>query len=280
MGVAKRSDEGPSVADLADLADFWQVSLRAARRAPATLTVYERGVAQYLAYCRAEAIEHPIQRRALDAWMAALAEKGMSGNSARSRLTAVRQFTKWLLDEEEIPRNPFVDMTQPALDEQITEPLTAAQIKALMATCESPATVTPERKFLDVRDAAILQVMIETGLRAGEVCGLVGEDVRWKDNPATVAVRKSKTRRARTAPISPQAAQRVGKYERAAPLGVRRRRRPRFGCPPAAARCSIKACMTRSASEPEKQGSRDSTRTSCATPRRTVGLRPAARSRA
>lgn len=216
MGVAKRSDEGPSVADLADLADFWQVSLRAARRAPATLTVYERGVAQYLAYCRAEAIEHPIQRRALDAWMAALAEKGMSGNSARSRLTTVRQFTKWLLDEEEIPRNPFVDMTQPALDEQITEPLTAAQIKALMATCESPATVTPERKFLDVRDAAILQVMIETGLRAGEVCGLVGEDVRWKDNPATVAVRKSKTRRARTAPISPQAAQRVGKYERAA----------------------------------------------------------------
>lgn len=216
VGVAKATDDGPSVEDLADLADYWQVSLRAARRAPATLMAYERGVAQYLAYCRANGIEHPIHRRALDGWMAALAQKGMSGNSARSRLTAVRQFTKWLLAEDEIPFNPFTDMAQPALDEQVTEPLSPDQIKAMMATCDPKPTATPERRFLDIRDAAILQVMIETGLRAGEVCGLARDDVRWKDNPATVTVRKSKTRRARSAPISPQAAQRVGKYERAA----------------------------------------------------------------
>ena len=222
--MAKATDDGPTVDDLADLADYWQVSLRAARRAPATLVGYERGLAQYLAFCRSEGVDHPIQRRALDRWMAALAEKGMSGYSARSRLTAVRQFTKWLLDEDEIPLNPFVDMKQPALDEQVTEPLTAAQIKAIMATCNTPPTATPERKFLDIRDGAILHVMIETGLRAGEVCGLAVEDVRWKDNPATVAVRKSKTRRARSAPISSQAAQRVGKYDRAS--RARRAKKP------------------------------------------------------
>lgn len=213
--MAKASDDGLSVEDLRELAEFWQVSLRAVRRAPATLMAYERGVAQYLAYCQEQSITHPIKRRALDQWMAALAEKGMSGNSARSRLTAVRQFTKWLLDEQEIEFNPFVDMKQPVLDEQVTEPLSPEQIRAILATCDTAAGTTPERRFLDIRDAAILQVMIETGLRAGEVCGLAEDDVHWKDNPATVTVRKSKTRRGRAAPISPQAAQRVGKYVRA-----------------------------------------------------------------
>ncbi len=209
-----------TVDELRDLTTFWRVTLRGAGRSDATITVYLRGVRQYLDFCEQKGHLHPINRRSLDAWLAHLRDGGMQGYTARSRLTAVRQFTKWLLREHEIDANPFTDMSQPVIDEKLTEPLDDDQIRALMATCKSPAEATPEIVYTDIRDAAIIQVMVETGMRASEVTGLSMDDVHWTGQPPTLSIRKTKTRRAREAPISAQAAERIGRYLRA------RRKRP------------------------------------------------------
>ncbi|REF30631.1 tyrosine-type recombinase/integrase [Calidifontibacter indicus] len=202
--------------DAAELVDAWLVHLRGMGKAEGTLVAYRRGVNQYLAFCREHGHDDPIRRRVLSAWLAHLRDaQQMQGYTARSRLTAVRQFAKWLLDEGEIDANPFVDMTQPAVDEKLVEPLTLDQIRALLATCATPKGATAERTYVDVRDAALIHVLAETGMRAGEVLALDLDDVHWKDNPAYLIVRRSKTRRGRTVPLSPQAADRIGRYVRA-----------------------------------------------------------------
>ena len=49
--------------------------------------------------------------------------------------------------------------------------------RALLATCR--IGLDPERAFLDVRDEALLRLMLETGLRAGELLALTLDDVHW-----------------------------------------------------------------------------------------------------
>lgn len=215
--MAKQPDDPGLTLDAAsELVEFWVVYLRGIGKSDSTLVTYRRGVEQFLAFCRAHGHEQPIRRRVLSAWLAHLRdEQGMQGYTARSRLTAVRQFTKWLLDDGEIEHNPFVDMPQPAVDEKLVEPLTSEQIAAMLAACVTPKGAGRERQFIDVRDAAMIHLLAETGLRAGELLGLDVEDVRWKEDPPHLAITKTKTRIGRPVPISAQAAARLSKYVRA-----------------------------------------------------------------
>ena len=213
-----RQPDDPSLAldDVEYLVDSWLVHLRGINKSDGTLVTYERGVRQYLAFCRSHGHTEPIRRRVLSAWLAYLRdEQHMQGYTARSRLTAVRQFTKWLLDEGEIEFNPFVEMSQPAVDEKLVEPLTLDQIQAMLKACASPKGATPERVYVDTRDTAIIHLLAETGMRAGELVGMLAEDVHWREAPPYLAIQKSKTRRGRTVPISAQAADRISRYDRA-----------------------------------------------------------------
>ena len=102
------------------------------------------------------------------------------------------------------------------MDTKLVEPLTEEQVRALLATCKTPKGATRERRFLDVRDDALIRLMVETGLRAGEVLALTVDDVRWKVNPPFLEVHKAKARRGRRVPFSAQAAIAVDRYARGA----------------------------------------------------------------
>ncbi|GGB19446.1 tyrosine recombinase XerC [Flexivirga endophytica] len=210
------ADPALTLEDASELVDDWLVHLRGARKSDGTLVTYERGVRQFLAFCAAHGHVDPINRRSVDAWLAHLRdEQKMQGYTARSRLTAVRQFAKWLLAEHEIEINPLVDMTQPAVDEKLIEPFTSEQIHALLKTCQSPKGATPERVYVDTRDAAIIRVLAETGMRAGELVELVIDDVHWKDADPYLLIRRTKTRRGRSVPLSANTAEALSRYMRA-----------------------------------------------------------------
>lgn len=215
--MAKQPEEpGLTLEAALELVEFWLVHLRGMGKSDNTLVTYRRGVDQFLEFCRTHGHDEPIRRRVLSAWLAYLRdEQGLQGYTARSRLTAVRQFTKWLLDEDEIDSNPFVDMPQPAVDEKLVEPLTDEQIAAMIAACQTPKGAGAERAYIDVRDLAMIHVLAETGMRAGELLGLDVADVHWKDSPPGLSITRTKTRQGRTVPLSPQAAARLGKYVRA-----------------------------------------------------------------
>ena len=105
-------------------------------------------------------------------------------------------------------------VTPPRLDTKVIEPLTDDEIRALLATCVSPKGAAKDRRFRDVRDAALIRLMVETGLRASEVVGLALEDVHWRDDPPFLIVRTAKSRRGRTVPFSAHASMAVDRYAR------------------------------------------------------------------
>ncbi|UIJ34505.1 tyrosine-type recombinase/integrase [Allobranchiibius sp. GilTou73] len=207
------SDSALTVDDVRQLADSWVVSLRAARKSAQTVAVYQRSVEQYLRWCEsADAL--PMRRRSLDGFIADLMENGREASTARSRLTGVKSLTAWLLAENEIELDPFSGVQRPKLDTKVLEPLTDDQIRAMLATCTLRTGIAKDAKFCNIRDEALLRIMVETGLRAGEVLGVAADDVRWRESPPYLIVRKSKTHTGRMVPFSATAALALDRYLR------------------------------------------------------------------
>lgn len=193
------------------LAESWQFALRAERKSPQTLKAYGDGVRFYLAWC----VEHradPFTRAALNLWVSELLDAGAAASTARSRQLAVRRFSSWLTDEGEIGVDPFLGVKSPKLDERVIEPLTDDELRALIKACTPPKGAEPKVALRYRRDEAIIRLMIDAGLRAGEVTALELDDLNL---PAGVAiVRRGKGGKGRTVPVGPEAALALDRYLR------------------------------------------------------------------
>jgi integrase/recombinase XerC len=71
---------------------------------------------------------------------------------------ALRRFFTWALDEELIDRSPMAKTKPPSVPVNPVPVLRLKQLKSLFATCRS-------RSFNDLRDRAIMLVLLDTGLR-------------------------------------------------------------------------------------------------------------------
>ena len=80
------------------------------------------------------------------------------------------------------------------------------QLRALFAACKGP-------DMRDRRDEAIVRLMLETGVRAGEVVAMEHGDVHLAGG--SVLVRRGKGGKGRTVPIGPHAGRALDRYLRA-----------------------------------------------------------------
>lgn len=199
------------VADAELLAQSWHLALRAQRKSPQTLKVYGDGVRMYLSWCAEKDVE-PITRAGLNLWVSELLDAGSAAATARSRQLAVRRFAAWLAEEGEIPADPFLGVKSPKLDEQVIEPLTDLELRALLKACQPPKGAEPKVALRHRRDEAMIRLMFETGMRAGEVIGLTLEDVDLANG--TAIVRRGKGGKGRVVPFGPDASLALDRYLR------------------------------------------------------------------
>ena len=66
-------------------------------------------------------------------------DAGRSPSTARIRQQAVRRYAAWLTAVGHLDTPPFQGMTSPKLDQPIVDPLTVAQVRALLQTCQGEA---------------------------------------------------------------------------------------------------------------------------------------------
>jgi site-specific recombinase XerD len=179
--------------------------LRAERKSPQTLKSYSDGVRLYLAWCATHP-EPALSRRSLVAWIASLLEGGAEAATARARQLAVRRFSAWLADEDEIERDDLVGVKPPRLDVKVVESLTENQLKALIKACGG-------KEFIDRRDEAIVRLMAETGLRSEELLSMTLPDTDL--TAGTTIVRKGKGGKGRTVSFNTRTGAALDRYLRA-----------------------------------------------------------------
>ena len=117
----------------------------------------------------------------------------------------MRRFSAWLAEEGEIEDDPLLGLKAPKLDAKVTDSLTDDELRRLIKACGG-------KEFRDRRDDAIVRLMAETGMRAGELLGLSVADVDLVRGMATV--RRGKGGKGRLAPFGPQTARAIDRYLR------------------------------------------------------------------
>ena len=203
--------------DLAALLPSWELALRAERKSPQTVKSYGDGVRRFLDWCTRTSHRPVLDRATVAAFVADLLEDGAEPATARARHLALRRFSAWLVDEDEADADLLIGSKAPQLDVKVVDPLSEAQLKALLAACAG-------REMRDRRDEALIRFMVETGARAGETVALTVPDVDLQ--AGTAVVRRGKGGKGRVVPFGPQTTRALDRY-------IRTRRTHRLAALPA-----------------------------------------------
>jgi site-specific recombinase XerD len=189
---------------LPELVDWWVESL-GAHTSARTRKLY-RGAADALVTWLQEAglgVDTVPGRAVIDRYFAEMRARPnkrtgrpLSPSYVNQHWRSLQQFYRWLAEEELIERNPFVSgMRQPPVPDRPIPVFTDDELTRLFKATEgkSPA---------DRRDRAIIRLMLDTGVRVGELCGLRLDHVDFSQKIILVV---GKASHARTVPFNAKA---------------------------------------------------------------------------
>lgn len=191
--------------DLPGLLPSWELHLRAERKSKQTIKSYGDGVRGFIRWCEANGQSPALDRNLVQGFIVSLLDGGAEPSTARARQLAVRRFSNWLVEEGEIAEDPLLGLKAPKLDQKVTDSLTDDELRLLIKACSG-------KEFRDRRDEAIVRLMTETAMRAGEVVGLDVTDVDLQRG--LVTVRRGKGGKGRISPFGPQTGTALDRYLR------------------------------------------------------------------
>ena len=119
-------------------------------------------------------------------------EDPLSAKSLRNVYIALRAFYTWLNKEFKLP-NPAKEITPPKFPQHVIQTFSKEDIEKLIKSCvySREAQTEVRHKFVmrrpsANRDQAILLTLLDTGLRASELCSLTVEDVDLKTGKVNI----------------------------------------------------------------------------------------------
>lgn len=184
----------------------WMRGLRADGKSPKTLESYALSVRQFTAWCLDDgrpAAPADLDRADVQEFIAHIIDTRSSG-TAGVRYRSLKQWFDWLVAEDEAD-NVMAGMKHPKLDEKVPQVITDDNLRALL-------DVTKGRGFKDRRDHALLRVLIDTGMRRGELSALSLGDVDL--DGGLLLVSRSKTKRGRLVPVGTKSIASLDRYLR------------------------------------------------------------------
>ena len=194
------------VGDLSTLVGDFERSLAAANKTPRTIEIYGGAARRLIAYLRTQGMPTAaaaVNREHLEAFTADQLSR-FKPATASQRYRALAQLFKWLAEEGEIGDNPFTRMKPPRVPESPVPVITDTDLVKLLAACDGTS-------FEKRRDTAMLRLLIDCGVRCGELTNLAVGDV---DRDAQVIFVVGKGRRPRAVPYGKRSAQAVDRYLR------------------------------------------------------------------
>lgn len=159
----------PLPADFEALLDGYKAGYMAARNlSEKTRIEYETDIRQFLAFLAGVPLSHieQISPETIRGFLAHLDRLALAGSSRRRKFSVVRSFSKWLKDAGYIANNPALQVEAPRTGQKEPKVLTKEEYQRVLSLVQKP------------RDRAILQLILQTGIRLSEVYRLDRSDVK------------------------------------------------------------------------------------------------------
>ena len=159
-----------------------------AAKKPTTRDAYHRDLKSWAGFCDRRG-QHPLLARKPDAdlfgaWLQDPAGPGLTATSAARRMAAVSSWYRYLVACDLHERNPFSAAERPRVDRDYsaTAFLDEPSARRLILAAEAHRGVT------GLRDAAMVRLMLQLGVRVTEVCALTVDSLGAAGGQRTVTI--------------------------------------------------------------------------------------------
>ena len=176
----------------------WLDALRADDKAPRTVRRYAGAVRRFLVWFAQQegrpALAEDLTPIALVGYRTAL-QRTAATSTVNTHVCALRAWSAWLTGQGHLPRDPaarlkLIRRAAPDAPRHLPD----KQVNALLRAAERGRH--PERAV------AILQVLLQTGMRIGECQALTWGDLAVGEKSGVVTIRAGKGNKARTVPLN------------------------------------------------------------------------------
>ena len=212
MKALGTSESGARKQDNTELGLFLDM-LRAERgAAEKTIEAYKSDLIEYLAFLRSKRKTGlDASSDAVRAYLAQLSRKGLAATSRARKLSAMRQFHRFLLAEGLRKDDPCSAIDSPKLGRPLPKLLSLAEVEALLGAAadgvERAGEGSAKRRALRIN--ALLETLYATGLRVSELLGLARSVLVSDDQVMTV---RGKGGRERLVPLNDSARKALGEH--------------------------------------------------------------------
>ncbi len=150
------------------LAQFETIGMPARNLATRTRHEYTRDLRDFLSYLEHRGTTRLDEVRAweLEGYLAELDRRGLQGSTRNRKVHTLKTFFKWLVSQELLATNPAARLVAPRAIKQEPRYLSEEEYRQLLRACSHHA-----------RDAAIIEVFLQTGMRLSELARLTLADV-------------------------------------------------------------------------------------------------------
>lgn len=196
----------PHETTIEDLRQEFLARCRAKNLAVRTIEWYDRHTLGFERWCSGQGLEfaHDLRGSHLDDFLVSLHETGVSPHTVRGAAQTIKALSRFGFRKEYIPTEITKDFSMPKVPQVIIETFSDEQLRALL-------TAPDQRRWVGLRDRAMLTLMLDTLARVSEVTGLNVENVDLEGRSIRVM---GKGRKERDIPFGQVAAQAMHRYAR------------------------------------------------------------------
>lgn len=141
--------------------------LKSAKKASATVIAYKKDIDQLLEYLNkiGKANIKDAKTEDLNSFIGVLAEQNYTPKSVSRKINSIKTFYRFLILHKVITENVAATVAHPKFESKAPRILTRMEYRALRDACRA-----------DVRIAAIVELLLQTGMRIGEIPFLTVEN--------------------------------------------------------------------------------------------------------
>jgi site-specific recombinase XerD len=192
---------------IAAAVESYRRHLRAGNKSPHTIKTYLAALETFERFVRGTGMPtglRAIRREHIEAYLVTLQEAGKRPATVSLAFRSLQPFFNWAVGEDEIDASPMTRMAAPIVPEEPPAVLRDDEVRELLKACDG-------NDFESRRDAAIIRLLLDTGMRRGELAGLKIEDIDFDQDVAFVT---GKGRRPRACPFGANTAKALDRYLR------------------------------------------------------------------
>lgn len=168
-----------------------------------TLAAYERDIRQFLIFADVDGDLNLIDRQTIQSFLQYLSSRHFASKTLARKLSAVREFCKFLYSEKIINTNPAAEILTPKQEKPLPKFLSLEEINALIKAAEE------KNEYRWKRISVMIELMYATGLRVSELVSLPETAINYNKKLITV---RGKGQKERMVPIAEKAMKAIGEY--------------------------------------------------------------------